>query len=150
MLSSFVFIAKIAMCSDSLALCTSNSLLCFTLLHVTPSLLYPSSCRHTITHLHLPTSSSPSPSPLPLSPPAHPAADNFNRYVRLNGDVVGTGGCVRHRHDEHVTKVTDSTPVIRLLSTDNNREGGKNDWLCLVMKDIVSVGSLPGLDAHLH
>ena len=105
------------------------------------------------THHHLPPHLPPhltSPSPLPLSPPAHSAADNFNRYVRLNGDVVGTGGCVHHLHDEHVTKITDSTPVIRLLSTDNNREGGKNDWLCLVMKDIVSVGSLPVLNAHMH
>ena len=55
---------------------------------------------------------------------------------------MGTGGCVRHQHDEHVTKITDSTPVIRLLSTDNSRERGKNDWLCLVMKDIVSAGNL--------
>ena len=49
---------------------------------------------------------------------------------------------MRHRHDEHVTKITDSTPVIRLLSTDDSRERGKNDWLCLIMKDIVS--------AHMH
>ena len=49
---------------------------------------------------------------------------------------------MRHRHDEHVTKITDSTLVIRLLSTDDSREGGKNDWLCLIMKDIVS--------AHTH
>ena len=77
-------------------------------------------------------------SPPPSLSSIHPVIVTFNRYVKLNGDVVGTGGCVRHRHDEHVTKITDSTPVIRLLSTDDSREGGKNDWLCLIMKDIVS------------
>ena len=56
---------------------------------------------------------------------------------------MGTGVSVRHHHNKHVTKITDSTPVIRLLSTDGRQEEGKNDWLCLVMKDIVSVhGSL--------
>lgn len=48
------------------------------------------------------------------------------------------GGCVRLRHERHAEKLTDSTPVIRLLSTDENVETEENDWLCLVMKDVVS------------
>ena len=58
--------------------------------------------------------------------------------MTLNGGVVGTGGCVRLRHERHAEKLTDSTPVIRLLSTDENVETEENDWLCLVMKDVVS------------
>ena len=77
-----------------------------------------------------------------LSPPlTFSSVDNFNRYVRLNGGVIGTGGHLRHCHNELVTSITDSIPVIRLLSTDSSKEGGKNDWLCLVMKNIVCVGS---------
>ena len=83
-------------------------------------------------------------SPPPSLSSIHSVIVTFNRYVKLNGDVVGTGGCVRHRHDEHVTKITDTTPVIRLLSTDDSRGGGKNDWLCSIMKDIVSA------HAHTH
>jgi len=58
--------------------------------------------------------------------------------VTLNGGVVGTGGCVRLRHERHAKKLTDSTPVIRLLSTDESLETEQNDWLFLVMKDVVS------------
>ena len=77
-----------------------------------------------------------------LSPPlTFSSVVNFNRYVRLNGGVIGIGGRLRHCHNELVTSITDRTPVIRLLTTDSSREGGKTGWLCLVMKDIVCVGS---------
>ena len=58
--------------------------------------------------------------------------------MTLNGGVVGTGGHVHLRHERHAEKLTDNTPVIRLLSTDENVETEENDWLCLVMKDVVS------------
>ena len=50
--------------------------------------------------------------------------------------MIGTGGCLRHRQEGQITKITDDTPVMRFLSTEESQEG--NDWLCAVMQNIVS------------
>ena len=54
--------------------------------------------------------------------------------------MIGTGGCLRHRQEGQITKITDGTPVMRFLSTEESQEG--NDWLCAVMQNIVSSFSL--------
>ena len=63
-------------------------------------------------------------------------AGTFNKYIHLNGDVIGTGGCLMHRHEGQITAITDDTPVMRFLSTEETLEG--NDWLCEVMQNVVS------------
>ena len=71
--------------------------------------------------------------------------DNFNRYIKLNGGVLGAGGCHRRRHDEVITAISTDTPVINFLSTKSDlalKEEGEaseaNDWLYLTITDIVS------------
>ena len=71
--------------------------------------------------------------------------DKFNQYIKLNGGVLGAGGCHRRRHDEVITAISTDTPVINFLSTKRDltlkgegEASEANDWLYLTITDIVS------------
>jgi len=56
----------------------------------------------------------------------------FNNYLEVNGGVVGDETCSRALKD---SDVSEETSLIRLVSQD---DATNNDWLYLVLKDIVS------------
>ena len=59
----------------------------------------------------------------------------FNNYLEVNGGVVGEETCSRTLKDSDVHTISEDTSLISLVSLD---DASKNDWLFIVLRDIVS------------
>ena len=63
--------------------------------------------------------------------------DKYNAYLQINGGTIGEASCDRAAKDTDASYINKDTPLIYLVSHDN--EGiPKYDWLYIVIMDIVS------------
>ena len=63
-------------------------------------------------------------------------ADKYNDYLKVNGGVIGNVTCNRVINPTDVSCITKDTPLIKLVSFEDTN---KNDWLYIVLMDIVSI-----------
>ena len=64
----------------------------------------------------------------------HP--DGYNKYVEVIGGSIGAGACANVNRNAKIYKINDDTKMLHLLSEE---PGGDNDWLFIVIEDIVSI-----------
>ena len=62
----------------------------------------------------------------------------YNDYLRVNGGNVGTATCNRAAKPTDVHYINEDTRLINLLSLEDTDE---NDWLYIVLMDVVSLTS---------
>ena len=62
--------------------------------------------------------------------------DGYNRYVEVIGGSIGAGACANVNRSAKVYKINDDTKMLHFLSEEE--VGGDNDWLFIVIEDIVS------------
>lgn len=60
----------------------------------------------------------------------------YNDYLKVNGGVIGAATCNRATKPTDVHYISKDTPLINLVSLEDANE---NDWLYIVLMDIVSV-----------
>lgn len=70
----------------------------------------------------------------PISPPCTVA---YNNYVDVIGHSIGAGACANVRRQGKMYHIEDDTKLIHFLSEEE--EGTANDWLYIVIADIVSL-----------
>lgn len=63
--------------------------------------------------------------------------DGYNKYVEEIGGNIGAGACAHVRRGERILKIDDNTKILHFLSEEKD-VGGANDWLYIVIEDIVS------------
>jgi len=61
--------------------------------------------------------------------------ERYNNYLKVSGGVSGDATCNRALKATDVHRISEETPLIRLVSLEDTT---KNDWLYLVLMDIVS------------
>ena len=66
------------------------------------------------------------------------ASERYNSYLKVSGGVVGDATCNKALKPSDVHRISEETPLIRLVSLEDTT---KNDWLYLVLMDIVSLYS---------
>lgn len=54
----------------------------------------------------------------------------------MNGGVIGNATCNRATKPTDVHKISEDTPLINLVSLE---DADKNDWLYIVLMDVVSM-----------
>ena len=64
--------------------------------------------------------------------------DKFNNYLRVTGGVIGGATCNRAVKPTDVHPISKDTPLIYLVSLEDTN---KNDWLYLVLMDVVSIAT---------
>ena len=69
---------------------------------------------------------------------AHFYVDKFNNYLRVTGGVIGGATCNRAVKPTDVHPISKDTPLIYLVSLEDTN---KNDWLYLVLMDVVSIAT---------
>ena len=69
-----------------------------------------------------------------------PSAVGYNTYVKVVGHSIGGGACGNARRGGKVLQIDDRTKLLHFLSSSDEEEG--NDWLYLVIDDIVSANSM--------
>ena len=67
------------------------------------------------------------------------ALERYNNYLKVSGGVVGDATCNRAVKATDVHHISEDTPLIRLVSLEDTT---KNDWLYLVLMDIVSLNDI--------
>lgn len=60
----------------------------------------------------------------------------YNKYLEINGGVVGTATCNRAQKPTDVHIIDENTQLIKLISLEDTNE---NDWLYIVIMDVVSI-----------
>ena len=60
----------------------------------------------------------------------------YNNYVEVIGHNIGAGACANVRREEKIYCIEGETLLLHLLSGDEEHE---NDWLFIVIADIVGV-----------
>ena len=60
--------------------------------------------------------------------------DGYNRYVEVVGGSIGAGACANGNRSGKIYKIDHDTKMLHFLSEEN----GANDWLYIVIDDIVS------------
>ena len=63
--------------------------------------------------------------------------DGYNRYVEVVGGSIGAGACANENRSGKIYKIDHDTKMLHFLSEENDA-GGANDWLYIVIDDIVS------------
>ena len=66
-------------------------------------------------------------------------SDGYNRYVEVIGGSIGAGACANVKRNAKIYKIDDDTKMLHFLSKE---PGGANDWLFIVIDDIVSIAYL--------
>ncbi len=60
----------------------------------------------------------------------------YNKYVEVVGHSIGAGACANVRRQGRIYHIEDDTCLLQFLSEEE--EGTDNDWLYVVIADIVS------------
>ena len=74
--------------------------------------------------------------------------DGYNTYVKAIGGAIGVGACANVKRGNKLYTIEDDYPLLYFLSDTNEEEGG-NDWLFLVIADIVRLATIPTYDCIL-
>ena len=73
---------------------------------------------------------------------------NYNDYLAENGGVVSHATCQLALKATDVHRITENTPLIRLVSHEDEDTG--NDWLYIVVTDIVSIDIIKHTHTHIN
>ena len=63
--------------------------------------------------------------------------DGYNKYVEVVGHSIGIEACANVRRDGKIYHIKNNTKLLHFLS-DTDSEEEENDWLYVVIADIVS------------
>jgi len=61
--------------------------------------------------------------------------DGYNKYVEVIGGSIGAGACANVKRNAKIYKINDDTKMLHFLS---EKDGEDNDWLFIVIEDIVT------------